>query len=83
MESYDYLVIILSVMLAFFLTLGIIIFIYVLKYIKQIGRITEKAEQAAENIASASNTFKVAFSLSNILNFFRRGRGNESDEDQA
>lgn len=57
-ESFQALVVILSIMLAIFLTLGIFVLVYVLKVIKNIRHITEKAEQIADRAESMSAMFE-------------------------
>lgn len=54
MDSYDILVIILSVMLAIFLLTGIIAGIYVAKFAKNIKEISDKAKDLVDNASSAA-----------------------------
>jgi hypothetical protein len=54
MDTYDILVIILSVFLAIFLLLGIIVLAYVLKVVKTIKRLSEKAESVVDNAGSVT-----------------------------
>lgn len=49
MDSYDILVIILSVFLAIFLLLGIIVLVYLLKVVKTIKVLSEKAVNVVDN----------------------------------
>lgn len=50
LDSYDILVIILSITLAVFLVLAIISMIYVIRITKQISNITDKAGKVVDNI---------------------------------
>ena len=56
MDSYDVLVIILSVTLAIFLILAIIALILLIKLLKKIHKITDSAEQLVQNIESFSES---------------------------
>ena len=87
MDSYDLLVIVLAVALAIFLTLSIWAMIYVIKIVKSIRNITEKAEHIAVNVDSVSTFFKntatpvaIGKLISNIVDMFN-GR-KEKDKDK-
>ncbi len=54
MDSYDILVIVLSTVLAICLVLGMIIMVYVLKIVKNIKRISDKATTLVENASNAA-----------------------------
>lgn len=55
---YETLVIILSVMLALFLTLSIILLIWLLKIVKQVKRITDHAENAVDKAEQVADFFQ-------------------------
>lgn len=76
--SYDILVIMLSVMLAIFLTLGIVVMVFVIKILKNIRVITEKAEQIADKAEHITEFFQqtagpvaVGRMISNITDMFK------------
>lgn len=54
LDSYDILVIILSVTLAVFLVLAIILAIYSIRIAKQVSNITDKAGKVADNLEAVS-----------------------------
>jgi hypothetical protein len=56
-HAFQIVVIILSITLALFLVLAIIVSIYLIKLLKSANRITAKAESVAENIEHASEKF--------------------------
>ena len=58
MDAYHTLVIILSSMLAVFLLLGIIVFVYTIKIIKKINGATESAKHAVENVEALTDSIK-------------------------
>lgn len=58
MNSYDVLVIILSISLAVFLIIGIVFLSLMITLIKRINRMTAKAELIIDNIESFSETAK-------------------------
>jgi len=66
MESYDILVIGLSILLAVFLVLAIIVIVKVMKLVKKIEAITDKAQSAADNVQDITAKFSSAASLSAI-----------------
>ena len=81
MESYDILVIGLSVLLAIFLVLSIIVIVKVMKLVKKVEAITDKAQSAADNVQDITAKFSSAASLSaigtaaaKIVNSFKKGK---------
>lgn len=58
MNSYDILVIILSISLAVFLIIGIVFLSLMITLVRRINRITAKAELIVDNIESFSETAK-------------------------
>jgi len=69
------------VVLAIFLIVAIVATVYLLKIMKQVKQITARAENVAENLESAANTFQRAASplaflklLSNIVEHTAGGR---------
>lgn len=87
MESYDILVIILAVTLGILLVLSIIAMVFTIKVLRQLKRITERAEHFAHNIEDVSEFFKksagpVAITklLSNIIETMRDKKGKHKDE---
>ena len=58
MDSFDILVVILSVTLSIFLILATIFVIYLIKIARTVKEITEKARSAADSFESAANIFK-------------------------
>jgi hypothetical protein len=54
MDTYDILVIFLSVFLAIFLLLGIIVLVYLLRVVKTIKRLSEKAESVVDNAGTVT-----------------------------
>lgn len=57
-QAYSTLVIILSIALAVFLTVGIIATVYLIKLLKSANRISEKAEVVVGNVEEATENFK-------------------------
>ena len=66
MESYDILVIGLSVLLAVFLILSIITIVKVMKLVKKVEVITDKAQSAADNVQDITAKLSSAASISAI-----------------
>lgn len=70
LDSFDILVIILSLTLAVFLVLAIMLVLYLIRVTKQISNITEKASKTADHIEAigraASNAGPLSF-ISNIV----------------
>lgn len=62
MDAYEILVIILSVMLAIFLLLGIVAIVYIVKILRHIQAITQKAETAVDYAQAATKTLASAVS---------------------
>ncbi len=54
----EVLVIILSVTLTIFLIIAIVAFVYIIKLMKQVGRITERAENVADSVEAAAAAFE-------------------------
>lgn len=54
MDAFEILVIILSVALAIFLILSIIVIIYLLKVVKSVQLMTEKASNAVESVSNVA-----------------------------
>jgi len=87
MESFDLLVIILSVMLAIFLALSIWVLVYAVKIMKSLRHITEKAEHIADNVDAVGSFFKktagpVALGkfVANIVELFKNRQKRGKDE---
>lgn len=72
MDSYDILVIILSVTLAIFLILAIILTVIMIKIMKKVDRVTDQAEVVANNIAEASKTVKQFAGPTAIVQMFAK-----------
>lgn len=68
MDAFEILVIILSSFLALFLILGIVVLIGIIKLVKQIRHITEKAEDVIDNVEQASELFKKSASTLTFTN---------------
>lgn len=60
MDSYDILVIILSVTLAVFLILGIFVMAYLVKFSKNLKEISDKAKTLVDDASSVVGTMKKA-----------------------
>lgn len=58
MDSYDILVVFLSVALALFLLLSITFMIYLVKIARRVNEIAEKARNAADSVESAAKLFE-------------------------
>ena len=58
MDSYDTLVLILSITLAVFLVLGIIFLIYLIRIARRVHEISERARAAADNVEAAAKIFR-------------------------
>lgn len=61
------LLIIVSTVLSIFLIVSIIALVYIIKILKQVRRITSRAENVAESVEAAANTFEKAASPVAIL----------------
>jgi len=77
MESYDVLVVILSIALALFLILAIVFTIYLIRIARKVDEITEKAKSAVSSVEAAAKIFEktaapAAFSriVANIVESF-------------
>lgn len=64
MDSYDILVIGLSVLLAVFLTLSIILIVMVINLIKKVNAISDKAQETAANVSHFTSKMGSAVSIS-------------------
>ncbi len=69
MDSYDILVIILSVFLAIFLLLGIIVLVYLVKFMKNVKEISDKASQLVKDAGSVAATMKTAAAPAVVAKF--------------
>lgn len=69
MNSYDVLVIILSVMLAIFLGLAIVLTAYLVKFVKNIKEISEKAKEMVNDASSVAATMKKAAAPTVVAKF--------------
>ncbi len=58
MDSYDYLVIILSITLAIFLVIGIVLLVGLVKLTKQLRIIATKAEEVVDDVEAVSGFFR-------------------------
>lgn len=58
MDSFDILVIVLSIMLAIFLITGIIATVAMIKLIKKVSAATDSAKHAVENVEAMTGTLK-------------------------
>ncbi len=81
MESFDVLVIILSIFLAVFLLLGILVLIKVLQIMKQAKAIADSAEEAVENVkmatgrvVSAASAVSITKAIGNVVQLFNKGK---------
>jgi len=77
MDSYDILVIILSITLAIFLILAIVFTIYLIRIARKVDEITDKAKSAVSSVEAAAKIFEksaapAAFSriVANIVESF-------------
>jgi hypothetical protein len=62
MDAFETLVLILGIMLAVFLALGIVVTIYIIKVMRHIQAITQKAETAVGYAQSATKSLATAVS---------------------
>ena len=69
MDSYDILVIILSVTLAVFLILGIVVLIYLVKFMKNVKEISDKAKSLIDDASSVVGTVKKAAAPTMVAKF--------------
>jgi K+-sensing histidine kinase KdpD len=81
MDSYDILVIILSITLAVFLTLAIIATSLIIKLLKQAQEITATAQQTVDNVEeftsqlkSAGKVTAVGSAVAQVIDIFKKGR---------
>lgn len=58
MDSYDILVIVLSIALAIFLSLAIVLTIGLIKLVKQLRVISQKAEEIVDDVEAVSGFFR-------------------------
>jgi hypothetical protein len=88
MSSYDVLVVILSITLAVFLVLGIVVLVYVLKIVKSVKRVVAKAEQVADNVEAmtavlertATGPGAVLKTVAGIINNSMRHKSHKEDD---
>ena len=69
MDSYDILVIILSIFLAIFLLLGIITMVYLSKFMKNVQEISDKAKVLVDDAGSVAATMKKAAAPAVVAKF--------------
>lgn len=69
MDSYDILVIILSVTLAVFLILGIVAMAYIIKLVKNLKEISDKAKTLVDDASSVVGTMKKAAAPTVVAKF--------------
>lgn len=69
MDSYDILVIILSVMLIIFLGLAIVLSVYLVKLVKNIKEISDKAKELVSDASSVASTMKKAAAPTVVAKF--------------
>jgi K+-sensing histidine kinase KdpD len=81
MDSYDILVIILSITLAVFLVLAIIATTLIIKLLKQAQSITDTAQQTLDNVEeftsqlkSAGKVTAVGSAIAQVVDIFKKGR---------
>jgi K+-sensing histidine kinase KdpD len=81
MDSYDILVIILSIALAIFLIVSIIAISLFIQILKKIRSISDTAQQTADNVVQFSENLKnagkvtaVGSAVSQVLDIFKKGR---------
>ena len=70
MDASEVLVRILAAALAVLLTVSIVFMIYLVKLVIQLRKITEKAEQVADNVEAASSFFRQSAAPIAISKFF-------------
>jgi K+-sensing histidine kinase KdpD len=80
MDSYDTLVIILSVTLAVFLTLAIIATVMIIQILKKVKIVSESAQHTAENVEEFTSNLKnagkvtaVGSAVNQVINIFKKG----------
>lgn len=66
------LVVYLSIALAVFLTLGIIVLAYAIKIVTQVSRVSDKVEQVVDNAGEAMENFRRTTLLASAGNSFSR-----------
>ena len=83
-SSAEILVVILSIALAIFLILGIILTIYLIDLTRQIRRVTNSAERTAYNLESVVSKFSTVKTpilmvkmVTNFFNKFKKGKGEQ------
>ncbi len=76
MDSYDILVIILSICLAIFLILGIIVLVYLMKFMKNVKEISDKARAMIDDAGSVIGTMKKAAAPAVVAKFVADQIGN-------
>ncbi|MEI7689580.1 MAG: hypothetical protein WCI79_01275 [Candidatus Saccharibacteria bacterium] len=83
----EVLVIILSVALAFFLVLGIILVVYLIKITRQIRRVTNSAERTVNNVesvvASAGKLISpvvIANMINKVINKFKKSTNKKEEK---
>lgn len=76
MDSYGILVIILSVMLAIFLGLGILLTVYLIKLVKNIKEISDKAKELVNDASSVASTMRKAAAPTVVAKFVADQIGN-------
>ncbi len=69
MDSYDIIVMILSVMLIIFLGLAIVLSVYLVKLVKNIKEISEKAKELISDASSVASTMKKAAAPTVVAKF--------------
>lgn len=81
MESYDILVVGLSLLLALFLILSIIVLVKIVKLVRKVEEITDKAKASADNVQEITAKLSSAASLSalgtaaaKLVNTFKKGK---------
>ena len=83
-SSAEILVVILSIALAVFLILGIILTIYLIDLTRQIRRVTNSAERTAYNLESVVSKFSTLMTpilmvkmVTDFFNKFKKGKGEQ------
>ena len=69
MNSYDVLVIYLSVSLGIFIIVGIVLFVSLIKLTKQLRNIADKTESVIEDVESVSSFIKTSTAPAAIMGF--------------
>jgi hypothetical protein len=80
MDSFDILVIILSVTLAIFLVTSIVAILYIIKILKRLNKVAESAEQVASNIEDASKTIKNTAGPASLIKMFMGAYNSKKDK---